>query len=326
MSPDPEPLLCVEDLDVGYVGARGMTSVLRGVSFTVARGQTLALVGESGSGKSTTAMAVAGLLPPTAQVSGRVRLDGLDLLGRSERQLTDVRGKQVAVVFQNPMTCLNPTMRIGTQICEQLVRHGVRSRGSAKARALELLDDVRIRDPRRVYRSYPHALSGGMRQRVMIAMAVSCEPRLLIADEPTTALDVTVQAEVLNILRELQREHRMGLLLVTHDMGVVAENATDVAVMHDGHLVELAPARDLFRTPLHPYSQGLLRAHPDLHDAQARHRRLPTVQRPVPELADLPSGWTRSPGSARLVRCAGALHPVLPVGAAVTRSAGGELP
>jgi peptide/nickel transport system ATP-binding protein len=284
-------VLRVEELTVTYRTGRRESRVLTDVSFAVPRGATLAVVGESGSGKSTTAMAVAGLLPPTAHVTGQVDLDGVDLLRQRPRDLDDVRGNDLAVVFQNPMTSLNPTMRVGTQIAEQLVRHRPISRRAARSRALELLAEVLIRDPDQVYAEYPHQLSGGMRQRVMIAMAVSCEPRVLIADEPTTALDVTVQAEILQILRRLGRDHRMALLLVTHDMGVVAEMADDVAVMYGGRFVEHAPVAELFQRPLHPYTQGLLAAQPRIDDPQARRRRLPTIPRTAPMLDELADDW-----------------------------------
>jgi peptide/nickel transport system ATP-binding protein len=286
-----ETVLRVEGLTVTYVGGRRESRVLTDVSFALPRSATLAIVGESGSGKSTTAMAVAGLLPTTARVEGRVVLDGVDLLRQRPRDLDDVRGNDIAVVFQNPMTSLNPTMRVGNQIAEQLLRHRPLSRRAARGRAVELLEEVLIRNPDQVYDKYPHQLSGGMRQRVMIAMAVSCEPRVLIADEPTTALDVTVQAEILQILRALGREHRMGLVLVTHDMGVVAEMADDVAVMHGGRFVEYAPVAELFDHPLHPYTEGLLAAQPRIDDPEARHRRLPTIPRAAPMLEALSDDW-----------------------------------
>ena len=301
-----QAVLQVHALTVTYVARRRESRVLSGVSFAVPRGATLAVVGESGSGKSTTAMAVAGLLPPTARVEGQVVLDGVDLLRERERDLDDVRGNDIAVVFQNPMTSLNPTMRVGTQIAEQLVRHRPLARRAARTRALELLEDVLIRNPELVYDKYPHQLSGGMRQRVMIAMAVSCEPRVLIADEPTTALDVTVQAEILQILRTLGREHRMALVLVTHDMGVVAEMADDVAVMHGGRFVEYAPVAELFDRPLHPYTRGLLAAQPRIDDPEARQRRLPTIPRVAPMLDELTDDWvvagTGVPGEVAATR------------------------
>lgn len=286
-----EVALEVSNLSVTYRTSRGHTPVVHDVSFSLARGETLAIVGESGSGKSTMAMAVAGLLPDQAKVTGRVTLDGTDLVGQSRRVLEDIRGSAVSVIFQNPMTSLNPTMRVGDQIAEQLIRHRSMTGPKAKNRSTELLREVMISDPEAVYRKYPHQLSGGMKQRVMIAMAVSCEPKVLIADEPTTALDVTVQAEILEIMRALSREHSMGLLLVTHDMGVVAEMATHVAVVYDGRFVEYAPAADLFTQPLHPYTQGLLKSQPQIDDPEARHRRLATIPRPAPMLEHLDRGY-----------------------------------
>ncbi|WP_181364975.1 ABC transporter ATP-binding protein [Arthrobacter sp. HMWF013] len=291
MTLNREVALKVSNLSVTYQTSRGPAPVVHDVSFSLARGETLAIVGESGSGKSTMAMATAGLLPDQAHVTGTVALDGVDIVGQSKRVLEDIRGSAVAVIFQNPMTSLNPTMRVGDQIAEQLIRHKAMKRAVARNRSLELLREVMINDPEGVYRKYPHQLSGGMKQRVMIAMAVSCEPKVLIADEPTTALDVTVQAEILQIMRALSREHSMGLLLVTHDMGVVAEMATHVAVVYDGRFVEYAPAADLFTDPLHPYTQGLLHSQPRIDDPEARHRRLATIPRPAPMLEHLEHGY-----------------------------------
>jgi peptide/nickel transport system ATP-binding protein len=305
MTLNREVALEATNLSVTYDTSRGPAPVVHDVSFSLARGETLAIVGESGSGKSTMAMAAAGLLPETARVSGKVALNGVDVVGQSKRVLEDLRGNAVAVIFQNPMTSLNPTMRVGDQIAEQLTRHKAMKRAVAKKRSIELLREVMINDPEGVYRKYPHQLSGGMKQRVMIAMAVSCEPKVLIADEPTTALDVTVQAEILQIMKALSREHSMGLLLVTHDMGVVAEMATHVAVVYDGHFVEYAPAGDLFTDPLHPSTQGLLRSQPRIDDPQARHRRLATIPRPAPMLENLERGYQVRAGEQAGTSCPG---------------------
>lgn len=292
----------VSNLTVEYSTLRGFSQVLHGISFVVRPGRTLALVGESGSGKSTTAMAVAGLLPESARVSGEISVAGKNLLKVKKRELEDLRGDKVAVIFQNPMTSLNPTMRVGTQIAEQLRRHRRMDHSAAKSRTLELLEAVQIRKVADTARKYPHELSGGMRQRIMIAMAISCDPDVLVADEPTTALDVTVQAQILEILRSLRRELGMTLILVTHDMGVVSEMADEVAVMYDGRLVEYGGATSLFTQPLHPYTRGLLEAQPRIEDPQARHRTLPTIPRPAPMLDRLPEGMAqtgaRTPGSA----------------------------
>lgn len=292
-----DTVLDVVDLSVFYNTNHVVSHVVKNVNFSLARKQTLAIVGESGSGKSSMAMAIARLLPESARVAGRVELNGRNLLEQSARALEDIRGSEIAVIFQNPMTSLNPTMRVGQQIAEQVLRHRTQSRAVARRRAAELLEAVMIRNPADVYRKFPHELSGGMKQRVMIAMAVSCEPKVLIADEPTTALDVTVQAEILQILRLLSRDQNMGLLLITHNMGIVAEMATDVAVIYDGRMAEYASVEDLFREPLHPYTRGLLDARPRIDDAEARTRRLSTISRPAPKLDGVVEGYRLSEGT-----------------------------
>jgi len=252
------------------IEVRGLTvafrdaAPVRDLSFRIDRGETLALVGESGSGKSLTALALLRLLPGTARATGEIRLDGRDLVALSERQFRDLRGRDIAMVFQEPMTSLNPVLTIGSQIVEVLRRHEGLSARAARGRAVELLDLVRIPEPARRLDDYPHLLSGGMRQRVMIAVAVACRPRLLIADEPTTALDVTIQAQVLDLLDRLRRDLDMALLLITHDLGVVAEWADRVVVMYAGRKVEEAPVERILAHPLHPYTRGLLGASPRL--------------------------------------------------------------
>ncbi|MEU6267769.1 ABC transporter ATP-binding protein [Saccharopolyspora shandongensis] len=254
-------VLSFTDLRVRFRTEDGVEEAVRGVSFGIAPGEILAVVGESGSGKSVTAMSALGLLAPTAEVTGRIELDGAELSGRDLRR---IRGKQLAMVFQEPMTSLNPVFTIGWQLVEAIRLHRDVPAGEARERAAELLDVVGILEPRRRLKHYPHQLSGGQRQRVMIAMALACEPRVLIADEPTTALDVTVQAEILALLRDLRERHGMTILLITHDMGVVADLADRVVVMHRGVLVEQAPVEQLFRAPEHDYTKALLAAVPRL--------------------------------------------------------------
>ncbi|MBK4998088.1 ABC transporter ATP-binding protein [Pseudomonas sp. S31] len=251
-----QPLLRVDNLRVRY----GQHAAVKGVSFSVARGETLALVGESGCGKSTTAMAILRLLGGRARLEGRVDFDGQDLAALSDQQLRELRGNRIAMVFQDPMTSLNPVLSIGQQIVEVLRRHRRLGQRAARDEALKLLQRVRIPHAEQRLDDYPHNLSGGQRQRVMIAIALACNPALLIADEPTTALDVTVQAHILQLLRELSQEYAMGLLLITHDLGVVGQWADRVAVMHDGRIVETDSAERIFTAPRHPYTQGLLGA------------------------------------------------------------------
>jgi ABC-type dipeptide/oligopeptide/nickel transport system ATPase component len=257
------PLLDVQDLTVVFEGARAPVTAVDHVSFQVAAGETLGLVGESGSGKSVTAFSILRLVqPPGRIVSGRVIFDGRDLLALSEPDMRQVRGARISLIFQEPMTALNPVMRVGDQIAEALTVHGLADAREARARAIELLDAVRITDPGRRVRDYPHQLSGGMRQRVMIAIALACRPPLIIADEPTTALDVTIQAQVLELLRELKERFQLALLLITHDFGVIAEMADRVAVMYKGQIVETGPVRRILREPTHAYTRALLAAVP----------------------------------------------------------------
>jgi oligopeptide/dipeptide ABC transporter ATP-binding protein len=258
-------LLSVEDLTVAFETKRGRFDAVRSVSFDVAPGQVLGVVGESGSGKSVTAMALMRLLPESAQMqAGAIRFAGRNLAGVSERQMCAVRGREIAMVFQDPMSSLNPILTVGRQLREPLLLQLGLSRRQAQARAEALLATVRIPSPAQTMQAYPHELSGGMRQRVMIAIALSCEPKLLIADEPTTALDVTTQAQVIDLLRELQQRMGLAVLLITHDLGVVAEFADTVQVMYAGRIVERSPAAALFDHPAHPYTEGLLRSMPPL--------------------------------------------------------------
>jgi len=260
------PLLDVQGLSVTFANAKTpAVTAVDDVSFTIEPGETLGLVGESGSGKSVTAFAILRLLQPPAKITaGRVVFEGRDLLSLPETEMRRVRGRRISLIFQEPMTALNPVMRVGDQIAEALVVHDLASRTAARARAIELLDAVRIPDAGQRARDYPHQLSGGMRQRVMIAIALACHPPLIIADEPTTALDVTIQAQVLDLIRELKAQHHLALLLITHDFGVIAEMADRVAVMHRGRLVEQGPVRQILRAPSHEYTKGLLAAVPGM--------------------------------------------------------------
>jgi oligopeptide/dipeptide ABC transporter ATP-binding protein len=258
------------------------------VSFTLDSGTVLGLVGESGSGKSMTALALMRLVPSAGHIDGgSVRFDGREILSLPEADMRKIRGEGLAMIFQEPMTALNPVLTVGSQIAEAVRLHRPVGRRAAWDRAVELLGEVGISEPARRASDYPHQLSGGMRQRVMIAMSISCEPRILIADEPTTALDVTIQAGILELLHQLREQHGMALLLITHDLGVVAEQARDVAIMYAGRIVERAPVGEVFERARHPYTQALLRAMPVLG---VRHERLETIPGQVPSLGHLPSG------------------------------------
>ncbi|MGZ4354454.1 MAG: ABC transporter ATP-binding protein [Gaiellaceae bacterium] len=285
-----ETLLEVRDLRTSFFTREGQVRAVDGISFSVEKGRTLGLVGESGCGKSVTALSIMGLLPqpPARIVGGEALFDGRDLTTLRERQLEDLRGREIAMIFQDPMTSLNPTLTIGTQITETLRRHFDLSRQAARKRAVELLEEVHIPDAARRLDDYPHRYSGGMRQRVMIAIAISCHPRLLIADEPTTALDVTVQAGILDLLEELRQQHEMAMILITHDMGVVAEAADEVAVMYAGQIVEQASVLDLFDRPEHPYTEALLGALPQIEGSGIREGRLTAIPGRPPCLVDPP--------------------------------------
>ncbi|MFH2006903.1 MAG: ABC transporter ATP-binding protein [bacterium] len=284
-------LLRVEDLVCEFHTEQGPARAVDRVSFTLGRGQTVGLVGESGCGKSATALAIMGLLPrPTGRVTGgRVLFDGLDLLSVGERRLRDLRGNRLAMIFQEPMTALNPVMKSGEQVAEVLRRHRGLDRRQAWDRTVALFSDVGIPAPEQRVGDYPHQLSGGMRQRVLIAMAIACEPELLIADEPTTALDVTIQAQILDLLRSLRRRTGLSMLLITHDLGVVAQTCEQVLVMYAGQLVEQASAEALFAGPRHPYTIGLLGSTPRRAPGAAR-QRLPEIPGSVPPITRRPDG------------------------------------
>lgn len=288
MNGDATPVLEIEHLELSALGDSGRVPIVQDVSLALTNGRTLGLVGESGSGKTVTALAAMGLLPEPAvrRDAGRITFDGQDLTALSERELSAVRGREISMVFQEPMTSLDPAFTVGELIGEILHRHLGMGRRARRARAVELLERVGIPDAARRVNEYPHAFSGGMRQRVMIAMAIACDPAVLIADEPTTALDVTVQAQILDLLRSLQTELGMAMLLVTHDLGVVAEECDAVAVMYAGQIVETAGADELFNRPLHPYGAGLIRSVPK----RERVRRFETIEGRVPPPDDLPPG------------------------------------
>jgi oligopeptide/dipeptide ABC transporter ATP-binding protein len=291
---DDTPLLRVRDLVTSFRTDRGVLRAVDQVSFDVPRASTVALVGESGCGKSVTALSILRLVasPPGRIESGTVELDGRDLLRLSEREMRDVRGNLVSMIFQEPMTSLNPVYTVGWQIREAILLHQRKSRRSARDRAVELLQLVGIPEPETNVDAYPHELSGGMRQRAMIAMALACEPKLLLADEPTTALDVTIQAQILELLGDLQRRLATSILLITHDLGVVAENAQRVVVMYAGRVVETASVHELFSRPRHPYTRGLLDSIPRQQPARGSQPRvrLRTIEGLVPDLRNLPSG------------------------------------
>jgi peptide/nickel transport system ATP-binding protein len=294
------PLLQVRDLRVTLQTTRGPADALRGISFTLERGQTLGLIGESGCGKSITALAVMGLLPEHAQVAGSIRLAGQELTALAEDDLCRLRGHRMGMVFQEPMTALNPLHTVGRQIAEPLRVHKGLTAAAARAEALRLLERVQLPQPRQRLDAYPHQLSGGQRQRVVIAIALACGPDLLIADEPTTALDVTIQREVLDLIAELVREDGMGLMLISHNLGVMADRVQRVLVMYGGSVVESGPTAEVFARRAHPYTQGLFAARPRL--GLARGTRLATIAGRVPELADLPAGC---PFAERCPRAAG---------------------
>ena len=309
-----DPLLEIENLKVIFHGDRGSaTHAVDGLDLTIQRGQTLGLVGESGCGKTATTLSVMGLLPKaSAEVSGRIRFDGAELLSLPDRAMRNLRGDRLAMIFQEPMTSLNPSYSIGEQIAESLVRHRGLSRGEARARTVELLRLVKIPSPEQRVDDYPHRLSGGMRQRAMIALALACDPELLIADEPTTALDVTIQAQILALMRELKASTGIAIILITHDLGVVAEICDHVAVMYAGEIVEYAPVGALFATPQHPYTIGLLGSIPRL-DVKAEE--LAAIEGMVPSMAELPAGCRFAPRCPFVrERCRQALPPLAVVG------------
>ncbi len=309
-------VLDVTDLRVGLPSAQGDVDALRDVSFTIARGETVGLVGESGSGKSMTALALMGLLPEGASVSGRVAFEGRDLIGLDDRSMNALRGNRIAMVFQEPMTALNPLHTIGDQVAEPWRVHRGLSRAAARAQALRLLERVHLADAATRLDAFPHQLSGGQRQRVTIAMALACEPQLLIADEPTTALDATIQRETLDLLTGLVAERAMTMLLISHDLGVMADRVSRLLVMYGGTVVESGPTAAVFERRSHPYSKGLFAASP--RGVRSRidgaRPRLATIPGRVPTLAEMPAGCPFQPRCAWAIDACGiALPPMVEV-------------
>jgi oligopeptide/dipeptide ABC transporter ATP-binding protein len=310
-----EPLLRLENLSTHYVSSQG-TRVVRavdGVSLSLRAGETLGIVGESGSGKSTLALTILRVLPPAARiVGGRMLFEGEDLVTKSDAEMRDIRGKRIAMILQDPMASLNPLFTIGNQVAEPIQVHEGASRKTAWAKARNLLKAVRIPSPETRVTQYPHEMSGGMRQRIVGAIGISCEPRLLIADEPTTSLDLTIQAQYLNLLRELQREHGLALIFITHNLGIVAKMCDQLAVMYAGRLVESGPVSRIFNEPAHPYTKALLNSIPRMSD---RGRRLTAIAGQPPDLATLARGCAFAPRCPQaLDRCRAEAPPAIDVG------------
>ncbi|MDB5530667.1 MAG: transporter ATP-binding protein [Devosia sp.] len=304
------PILSVRDLRTSFFSQRGEVQAVRGVSFDVAPAEMLGIVGESGSGKSITCMSILRLLKANGRIkSGEALFDGRDLFKLDEDEMRDLRGNDIAVIFQDPMTSLNPTLTVGEQVIETILRHRRLTRAQARQRAIELFELVRIPSATARLKSYPHEFSGGMRQRVMIAMALSCDPKLLIADEPTTALDVTIQRQILMLLKELQTRLGMAVILITHDLGVIAEVTDHIVVMYGGMVMEQGNVRDLFARPRHPYTQGLLAAVPDLRDDT--HHRLTPIPGSPPDMAHPPEGCPFAPRCPHTMQqCVAAMPPL----------------
>jgi len=309
------PLLELKQLSTHFVSARG-TRVVRAVdevSLTLRAGETLGIVGESGSGKTTLALSILRLLPTAARiVGGQVLFQGEDLLPKSDTEMRRIRGKRIAMILQDPMASLNPLFTVGDQVAEPMRVHEHIARGTAWSRAKELLRAVRISAPETRVNEYPHQMSGGMRQRIVGAIAISCEPALLIADEPTTSLDVTIQAQYLQLLRDLQRTHHLALIFITHNLGIVAKMCDRVAVMYAGRLVEAGPVRRIFDAPAHPYTEALLESIPRLADP---HQRLTAIEGQPPDLSALPAGCAFAPRCPKVLeRCRGEAPPTITIG------------
>ena len=308
------PLLELRRLSTHYVSAGGarVTRAVDDVSLVLDQGGTLGIVGESGSGKTTLALSLLRLLPPAARfVSGEILFEGEDLLKKSDREMRRIRGKRIAMILQDPMASLNPLFTIGDQVAEPIRVHEHASRGSAWGRALDLLKAVRIAAPESRVREYPHQLSGGMRQRIVGAIAISCEPRVLIADEPTTSLDLTIQAQYLNLLRDLQRSHNLALIFITHNLGIVAKMCDQVAVMYAGRMVESGPVKQIYNSPAHPYTQALLESIPRLGDSR---KRLTAIDGQPPDPSAPPAGCAFHPRCPKVMdRCRTEAPPEFPV-------------
>ena len=315
MTASDSPLLDVQQLRTCFQTFDGSACVVDGIDFHVRRGETVGLVGESGCGKSVTAMSIMGLLKrPPADIRGTVGFEGRDLLSLSPDEMRKIRGGALSMIFQEPMTSLNPILSIGEQIAEAVRLHLGFDRRQAWAHAVEMLERVQIAEPRTRARQYPHNLSGGMRQRVMIAMALSCNPQLIFADEPTTALDVTIQAQIMHLMNALKKEMQTAVLLITHDLGVVAEMTSRVLVMYAGQIVEAAPVGPLFRDPRHPYTRGLLRSIPVIGRKAQTGRRLAEIQGMVPSPLNMPAGCRFQPRCSEAIdRCAVQAPPLLSI-------------
>lgn len=309
-------VLEVRNLKTHFFTDAGVIKAVDDVSFTVEKGKTLGLVGESGCGKSVTAMSISRLVsPPGKIVSGQILLNGRDLVPLSNQEMRSVRGAQISMIFQEPMTALNPVLEVGFQIAEAVLAHERVSKNEAWSRAVEAMRSVSIPDAEKRARDYPHQLSGGMRQRIMIAMALVCNPALLIADEPTTALDVTIQAQILDLLDSLRQRYNLSMILISHDLGVIAEVAETVAVMYAGKIVEKGPAIEVFHNAKHPYTQGLLRSVPKLGSSRERKNRLDVIDGMVPNLLHLPPGCSFAPRCfKRTQECVEREIPLDPVG------------
>src|SRR6185369_4074058 len=308
-------VLEVKNLKTYFFTEQGIVKAVDDVSFRVAKGKTLGLVGESGCGKSVTAMSIARLIsPPGRIVGGEILLNGRDILALSDREIRQVRGAQISMIFQEPMTALNPVLTVGFQIAEAVLAHEKLSRREAWSRAVDAMKAVSIPDPEKRAKDFPHQLSGGMRQRIMIAMALVCNPALVIADEPTTALDVTIQAQILELLDSLREKYQLSLILISHDLGVIAEVAETVAVMYAGKIVEIGPALEVFHNPKHPYTEGLLRSVPRLGSSLQQKGRLYAIKGMVPNLLRMPEGCSFAPRCyKRTVECTLSEIPLEPV-------------
>ena len=313
------PLLELRRLSTHYVSARGtrVTRAVDDVSFVLDQGQTLGIVGESGSGKTTLALSLLRLLPPAARiVSGEIWFEGEDLIKKPDHEMRRIRGKRIAMILQDPMMSLNPLFTVGDQVAEPIRVHEGATRGNAWTRATQLLKAVHIAAPERRVREYPHQLSGGMRQRIVGAIAISCEPRILIADEPTTSLDVTIQAQYLNLLRDLQRAHNLALIFITHNLGIVAKMCDQVAVMYAGRMVESGPVKQIYNSPAHPYTQALLESIPRIGEGR---ERLTAIDGQPPDPSALPPGCAFHPRCPKIMdRCRSEAPPEFRVGDAQT--------
>jgi len=308
-------VLEVKNLKTYFYTDEGVVKAVDDVSFSVEKGKTLGLVGESGCGKSVTAMSISRLISPPGRIAGgEILLSGRNLLALNNEEMRQVRGSQISMIFQEPMTALNPVLTVGFQIAEAVLAHERVSRREAWSRAVEAMRAVAIPDAEKRAKDYPHQLSGGMRQRIMIAMALVCHPSLVIADEPTTALDVTIQAQILELLDSLREEYHLSLILISHDLGVIAEVAETVAVMYAGKIVEIGPAMDVFHNPKHPYTQGLLRSVPRLGSSVQKKDRLDVIEGMVPNLLHLPDGCSFAPRCyKKTVECTLSPIPLEPV-------------